>query len=170
MSRKTAFDAHLNKCDDDVRKAIEADADVRTFLENASPKLLSRLADTDPEIFKAVLKFGHDHPAAGVVLPPANVMQLLAKDSKKIRDFLRNVPTDPPHLASARSKIDESHDAVTTWFDDWKGHSTGILGVHKDILDGTLTSGNDLFAALARETIGLYATAFHWLLRPYVKK
>jgi hypothetical protein len=170
MSRKTAFSGFLSKLgDEDVRQYLDKHPAVREYLETAPHKDLSRLAATKP----ATLTLFHDNPDAAAFVPgspPPDVFLFLANAPDKVRAFLQKSPASPPHIVSAQSKIDESQDAVNSWFDDWKGHSTGILDVHKAILEGSLGSGGDIFAALARETVGLYAVAFHWLLRPYTKK
>jgi hypothetical protein len=170
MSRKTAFSAFLSKLGDGgVQKYLDANPAVREYLETAPSKELSRLAATKRE----TLVLLRDHPDAAALLPgppPKDVLDFLAGAPDEVRAFLQKIPASPPHIASAQSKVDESQDAVNSWFDDWKGHSTGILDVHKGILEGSLGSGGDILAALARETVGLYATAFHWILRPYTKK
>jgi hypothetical protein len=168
MSRKTAFDAFLSGVNGEIRQYLDGHAAVREYLEKAPPKDLARLAATTRE----TLEFFYTHPDAAALLPgrpPADVLRFLAA-APVVRAFLQNIPASPPHIASAQSKVDQSQAAVNSWFNDWKGHSTGILDVHKGILDGTYATGGDMFAALARETIALYATAFHWMLRPYAKK
>jgi hypothetical protein len=176
MDRKTAFNAYLSTgkaADQPAIQAIRgAPGPVREYFEGAPPEALSQLAATDAATLEGLRAAVVAHANAKGLLPgspPPEVLGFLAAQHG-VREFLRNIPARPPHLVSARAKIDDSHSAVSSWFDDWKAHSTGILNVHKGILDGSLAPGGAMFAALAQETIGLYATAFHWMLRPYVKK
>jgi hypothetical protein len=177
MSRQTAFDAYLTT-DKDFQDAMAAHPEVPKYLMKAPPQRLRQLAAIDPatidvDALEELIRIVHSYPAAGKALGlphPAELDFIALRPSENVRAFVQKLAEGPPHVVRARSKIDESQATVKSWFDDWKDHSTGILDVHKGILDGSLGSGGDIFGALARETIALYATAFHWMLRPYTKK